>query len=75
MKEILCPECGSDLISAKYSIEMFINEMAIEIEKNRSYRYFESTDHYLDGDFSDALICCDCSHGWVDEDWQVQNHV
>ena len=67
---IVCPECLSELITAKYSTEIFINEMVVEVYKKTKYRYCESTDHYLDGDFSDTLICKECSHTWEQPDWQ-----
>ena len=73
MKEILCPECESNEIEAKYATYMMVNDMAIEEDGDLSYRYCESTDHYLDGDFSDHLLCLKCSHIWG-EDWQSVVH-
>jgi len=69
MKEILCPECKSNEIEAKYATYIMVNDMAIEVDEDRSYRYCDSADHYMDGDFSDHLLCLQCNHVW-EEEWQ-----
>jgi len=74
MKEILCPKCKSNEIEAKYTTYILVNDMVIEEDKDRSYRYCESTDHYLDGDLSEFLICLQCSHTWEDECWHFEDH-
>ena len=74
MKEILCPKCECKEIEAKYTTYILVNNMAIEEDNDRSYRYCERTDHYLDGDFSEHLLCLQCSHTWEEEDWQFVEH-
>ena len=69
MKEILCPKCESNEIEAKYAVYILVNDMAIEEDEDSSYRYCESTNHSLDGDFSDHLLCLQCNHVW-EENWQ-----
>ena len=71
---IVCPECLSELITARYSTDIFVNEMVVEEYKHgNKYRYCECANHYLDGDFSDTLICEECGHTWEQPAWQEWN--
>ena len=44
-----------------------IKKLNTDIEKEILRSHYAE---YLDGDFSDALICEECSHTWEQPDWQ-----
>tara|TARA_R110000824_G_scaffold25767_3_gene89386 strand:- start:22150 stop:22395 length:246 start_codon:yes stop_codon:yes gene_type:complete len=72
MKVYKCKECDSDQVSVKYSVEINVNEMEVDDEGGTFCRY-ASTDNYMNGDYSEHVVCNECGNTWeADDEWMYE---